>query len=271
MIAKIKMVLLDLDGTLLNNDKKIGHNDFRTLQSLGESGITRVFATGRNLFSAHKVLSEDCPFDFLIFSSGAGIMDWTSKEILFQSVLSKDEVQQIEKILKKMGLNFSIQFPIPDNHKYFFHKGQSFVDDFESRNRIYKDYNYVLNGYYPNDYASQFIIILNHEREINPIKENIPGYKVIRATSPIDGKSVWIEIFNNNISKASGGKFLCTRLNISQTETLGIGNDYNDIDLLDWTAHSYLVSNAPEAIKNKYKQCADNQSNPLSDVITKYV
>jgi hydroxymethylpyrimidine pyrophosphatase-like HAD family hydrolase len=58
-------------------------------------------------------------------------------------------------------------------------------------------------------------------------------------------------------------------LDISQNATLGIGNDYNDLELLDWTTHSFIVSNAPDVIKSKYQQCADNQSNPLSDVLNK--
>jgi Cof subfamily protein (haloacid dehalogenase superfamily) len=271
MFSGIKMILTDLDGTLLNHDKKIGLEDLCTLQSLGQSGIVRVFATGRNLFSANNVLSDDCPFDYLVFSAGAGIMNWKTKEILFQSVILNNDVHEIEKILKNLNLNFSIQLPIPNNHKYFYHKGNSFVADFESRNSIYKDYNYVLNGSYPHDTATQFIVILNHEHEIQPIIENITGFKVMRATSPIDGKSVWIEIFSEGISKASGGQFLCSMLNISQKETLGIGNDYNDIDMLNWTARSFIVSNAPEAIKNMYLQCTDNQDNPLTDVMSKYL
>jgi Cof subfamily protein (haloacid dehalogenase superfamily) len=265
----IQMVLVDLDGTLLNNNKKIGTDDLLTLQLLGNMGIIRVFATGRNLHSAKSVLPDNCPFDYLIFSSGAGIMDWNTKELLFQSVLSKIEVLNIENVLKVLGLNFSIHFPIPENHRYYFFKGKSYVPDFECRNNLYRDFNAELNDFYPLENASQFLIILNHENEIEAITDSINGFKVIRATSPIDGISVWIEIFSNNVSKATGGKFLCEMLDISQDATLGIGNDYNDLELLDWTAQSFIVSNAPDVIKSKYTQCADNQNNPLSDVLNK--
>jgi Cof subfamily protein (haloacid dehalogenase superfamily) len=263
----IQMVLVDLDGTLLNNNKKIGDEDFQTLQLLGNMGIIRVFATGRNLYSAKSVLPDNCPFDYLIFSSGAGIMDWNTKELLFQSVLSKIEVHLIEKVLKVLGLNFSIHFPIPENHRYYFYKGDFSVPDFDCRNKLYRDFNAELKDFYPLEYASQFLIILNHESEIEAITNRINGFKIIRATSPIDGISVWIEIFSNNVSKATGGMFLCEMLNISKNATLGIGNDYNDLELLDWTSHSFIVSNAPDVIKSKYKQCSDNQNNPLSDVL----
>jgi Cof subfamily protein (haloacid dehalogenase superfamily) len=264
-----EIVFVDLDGTLLNNNKEVGERDFKTLQHLGEIGITRVFATGRNLFSANKVLFDDSPFDYLVFSSGAGIIDWKTKKILFQSALPSKEVLCIERILKDLKLNFSIHFPVPENHKYYFHQANSMVSDFNHRNIIYQGFNYPLNGFYPLDFASQFLIIINHESEIKYISDKLDGFKLIRATSPLDGKSVWLEIFNTDVSKALGGQFICNLLNIPYSKTLGIGNDYNDLDLLDWAAHSFVVSNAPDEIKLKYRQCADNQNNPLTDTLAR--
>jgi hydroxymethylpyrimidine pyrophosphatase-like HAD family hydrolase len=168
-----------------------------------------------------------------------------------------------------MKLNFSIQLPIPDNHQFYFRRGNFFNSDFEHRINLYKDFSFELSDFYPLDSASQFLIILNDESEIKQIKDRINGFKIIRATSPIDGKSVWIEIFNQNVSKGLGGKFLCDMLEISPKNTIGLGNDYNDLDLLDWVEHSFIVSSAPETIKYRYKQCADNQSNPLTDALCK--
>ena len=94
--------------------------------------------------------------------------------------------------------------------------------------------------------------------------------KVIRATSPIDGESVWLEIFNPNVSKAKGGEFICKKLNINQEHTLSIGNDYNDLDLLSWTKYSYVVKNSPQFLLKSFKHCTDNQNNPLSYVYKKH-
>lgn len=267
----IQMVLVDLDGTLLNDDKKIGKLDYLTLQHLGAINVKRVFATGRNLYSALKVLPDDTPFDYLIFSSGAGVMEWKNKELLFQSAIEKKTVNEVLIKLKELNLNFSIHFPIPENHKYYYHKGNDSSTDFDKRNSIYEGFNYELINGFPLDFATQFIVILKHESDFHHIASKIEGLKIIRATSPIDGKSVWLEIFNNNVSKALGGKYLCNMLNIPQIATIGIGNDYNDIDLLNWTSKSYIVDNAPEILKKQYLPCASNQNNPLTMVIEKFI
>ncbi|OQY04260.1 MAG: hypothetical protein B6I20_03420 [Bacteroidetes bacterium 4572_117] len=117
--------------------------------------------------------------------------------------------------------------------------------------------------------ATQFLVILNNETDFETVKSKISGLKVIRATSPLDGKSIWLEIFPKNVSKAFGGKYLCEMLGISELDTLSIGNDYNDIDLLQWTGQSFVVDNSPEQIKNMFMQCVDNDSNPLTDVVSK--
>lgn len=268
---QFKMILVDLDGTLLTDEKKIGNSDMQTLQILGTLNVIRVFATGRNLYSALGILPNDTPFDYLVFSSGAGIMEWKNKEILFESAIEKEIVINVEKTLKELELNFSVHFPIPDNHKYYYYKGNNSLTDFDERNFHYKGFSFELINGFPLDRATQFIVILKHESEFEFVASKIKDLKIIRATSPIDGKSVWLEIFNQNVSKALGGSFLCNKLNISRAETIGIGNDYNDIDLLNWAGNSYIVENAPQILKQKYNPCASNQNNPLTMVVSKYL
>ena len=264
------MVLLDLDGTLLNNEKKIGQADIETLKKLGSQNIHRVFATGRTFYSSLQVLNKELPFDYLVFSSGAGVYDWKKKQLLFSSSIDKKKVLDIEKQLIKLNLNFSIHFPIPENHKYYYFKANSETTDFDWRNSIYKDFSYRLTNGYPLDFATQFLVILKDENDFKRIADFFNEMKVIRATSPIDGKSVWLEIFNTDVSKAKGGEFIGKLLNIKKENTLSIGNDYNDLDLLDWTKFSYVVKNSPDYLLNKYKHCANNQSNPLSYVYKKH-
>ncbi len=266
----IKMVLLDLDGTLLNDDKKIGHLDLEVLEKLGKQGVKRIFATGRTFYSCLQVLKNDHPFDYLVFSSGAGVYDWKAKQLINSFTIEKEKVLEIEKQLISLKLNFSIHFPIPENHKYYYFKANSETTDFDWRNSIYKDFSFELSNGYPLDFATQFLVILKDESDFEHIANKFPEMKVIRATSPIDGKSVWLEIFNPGVSKAKGGEFICEKLNINQESTLSIGNDYNDLDLLNWTKFSYVVKNSPQVLLDKFKHCTDNQNNPLYFVYKKH-
>lgn len=261
--------LIDLDGTLLNAEKKIGIKDWQTLEDIGKKGFLRVFATGRTYYSAHKVLDSSFPFDFLIFSSGAGIKNMKTGEIIYNAGLNSSQIEKTIHVLRALNVNFSIQHPIPDNHIYHYYKAKKENTDFEWRNNLYKQYAYPLNSNFPLNEATQFLVILENEDEFNKVKSEIQKLKVIRATSPIDGKSIWLEIFPECVSKANGGKFLCNILNISQRNTIGIGNDFNDLDLLDWTKQSFVVENSPDFLKKRYQICTNNENNPLTDVVKK--
>jgi len=260
---------IDLDGTLLTAEKKIRKTDKETLKALGKQKFLRVFATGRTYYSAHKVLNSSFPFDYLVFSSGAGIKNMKTGEIIYKTQLNSTQIEHTIDILQSLNVNFAIQHPIPDNHIYHYHKGKTSNTDFEWRNKLYKKYARPLNSHFPIKNATQFLVILENEKEFNKVKKEIKGLKVIRATSPIDGKSIWLEIFPENVSKANGGKFLCKLFDIPYEKTIGIGNDYNDLDLLAWTHQSFVVKNAPAFLKEKYTVCSDNENNPLTDVVNK--
>ena len=64
----IKAVVIDLDGTLLNDKRKVGEKDIKTLKQLGEKDIVRIIATGRSLYSFNEVINEDFPIDYLILA-----------------------------------------------------------------------------------------------------------------------------------------------------------------------------------------------------------
>ena len=78
----LQMVITDLDGTLANPEQKISQADLDTLKRLGEMDIIRVIATGRSLYSAIKILDKNLPIDYLLFSSGAGILSWKTVDSL---------------------------------------------------------------------------------------------------------------------------------------------------------------------------------------------
>jgi len=115
---KWEMVITDLDGTLFNDKKEISLLDMRSLFWLGENNIIRVIATGRNYFSVNSVLKSNFPIDYLIFSSGAGILDWKKKHLLHSQQIHSNEVRAITKILLSHDVDFMIHEIIPDNHKF---------------------------------------------------------------------------------------------------------------------------------------------------------
>ncbi len=247
------MVVSDLDGTLLQKDRSVSACDFNTLLMLGRQKHIRIIATGRSLFSARKVIPLDFPVDYLIFSSGAGIMDWPGQKLLKYYSMTKAEVKTAFERLHAGGFDFMIHRPIPDNHYFNYYQTGKENPDFTKRCEIYRDFATpgdpsasVMSS------ACQCVVIeyfSNHCSAYKDLKKDLNSLKVIRTTSPLDGRSTWIEIFPKQVSKALAGAWLAGIHRIDQRNILAVGNDYNDLDLLKWAHLSLVMDSAPEEIK----------------------
>ncbi len=99
------------------------------------------------------------------------------------------------------------------------------------------------------------------------LKAKLPELKVIRATSPLDGESAWIEIFPAHVSKGHTAQWLCDFLKIDKESSLAIGNDYNDYDMLEWAEKSYVVQNAPQDLLERYKVIPSNDKDGVATVL----
>lgn len=264
-----KMVITDLDGTLLRDDQTVGREDLSSLEKLGQKGIIRVVATGRSPFSFSKVIPDSFPIDYLVFSSGAGVMDWKTREILVSHSLEEVKVRELAVIFSGLNVDFKVLAPIPNNHYYVYFRNGNAHPDFLKRMEYYRGFEEEICFDPPNfSSASQFLIILPDDPDLFESMKNLCiDVKVVRATSPIDHKSIWMEVFNPMVSKAEGVKFLCEKLFIARSKTIFIGNDYNDLDVLAYAGKSYVVENTPEEIRDLYPSVSSNNQCGFTEML----
>lgn len=273
MQTGIEMVITDLDGTLLNDDRKISRKDIDTLKWLGEKDICRVIATGRNLFSVKKVLPPDVPIDYLVFSNGAGAVDWHTGELIYAAHLKEKEVALAIETLTGAKMSFMVHDLVPGNHAFLYYDSNCGNPDFRRRMEIYKNFAVPLNLNPPNyRHASQLLAIFPENLQVlEEIRDKLSSLKVIRTTSPLDGKTMWIEIFPADVSKGHTVEWLCRRLGIKISNTIGIGNDYNDLDLLNFARYPFAMANAPQPVRKLYKICKSNNESGFSDAVCQII
>lgn len=266
----IRMVVTDLDGTLLRDDQTVGSRDLETLTGLGQRGVVRVAATGRSIFTAAQVLDPDFPIDFLVFSTGSGVMEWSTKELTMVMQLELEEVNHIAQILVKEQFDFMIHEAIPHNHLFQFHATGNLNPDFQRRCDHYHGLSspFIPGVPYPEPCTQILIILPNSQasREFE-IRELLGSYSIIKATSPFDKESIWLEIFPVGVSKAHGIDWISNLKGIDRSEIFAVGNDYNDLEMLEHAGHSYVVSNAPADMLQRYKNTGSNEQSGFSTAV----
>lgn len=136
----IKAIITDLDGTLLPRGGSISSGTLEAFRLAGNKGCIRIIATGRNLYSALKILPAGFPIDYLVFSSGAGTLRWSDRRLLSAHHLSMSETREIASYLWEYNINFTIQREIPDNHYFYYTTLYPIHPDYQKRLATYRPF-----------------------------------------------------------------------------------------------------------------------------------
>jgi Cof subfamily protein (haloacid dehalogenase superfamily) len=268
------LFVTDLDGTLLRSDQRVASDDLKALERLGRRGITRAVATGRSLFSYQRA-GIQLPVEYLIFSTGTGIFSFAHNDIVHQNRLNPGEVARAAAVFEKIGVDYSIHEPVPRNHCFAYRCNHKSNPDFDHRLQLYQGFCRKLDTV-PESFgpAAQLLAVLPSEQTemlLPLIRRQMTGLNVIRATSPLDGRSTWVEIFPSTVSKSLTAAWLADRLKIGREKSMCIGNDYNDQDMLEWAGVSYVVDNAPDTLKARFDAVASNNGCGVAEAIDRWL
>ena len=266
-----KIVATDVDGTLFRSNRTVSDVDINTLKSLHEKGICTVLATGRSIWSFTNLAGSDFPVDYLVFSCGAGIMDWPKKEVIFKTGIDAAGIQKIKDYLNFLKADYCIQDEIPNNHCFFPFRSGRDNPDFEKRVATYLPFEKKVDDI---TFATQILAIFpgsDHKQLISDADKALSGFRVIRSTSPVDNASLWMEIFQKGVSKAAGIARIAEQFNISRENIMAVGNDYNDVDMLDWAEQGFITANSPDELKKRYINVPSNNEDGFTKAVEKWL
>lgn len=269
------LILCDLDGTLIRHGHPMSAETRDVIDTLHKRGDVVAIASGRSLYSGRNVLTDPLSIGYWIFSTGAGILEWKSKTVVRKLELDKGQVTEIAEVLSDMEADFMIQDPIPDNHCFVYRKfsnPENEGTDFIKRCSFYEEYcRPVAEEADLQRPASQLICVLPPDLlRIEEIRKRLSAYSVVRATSPMDNKSVWLEIFAPGVGKAAGGAWLASLPELGIEDTFAIGNDYNDLDMLEWADHAFVTPNAPDDLKERFPTTSSDTEGALAEAVRKW-
>ncbi|NOX34854.1 MAG: HAD family phosphatase [Deltaproteobacteria bacterium] len=277
---KKKLFITDFDGTLLKDDKTISRQDIKTLELLKQKKIITIIATGRSVYSFEKTLKSlgmgkggsPLPVDYVIFSTGAGIIEFPGLKLLCKKALSSSDIIRITNYFDNKKFDYMVHKSIPDTKHFLYKSHGNHNPDFFARLSLYKEYALPLEkGRRSFDPATEVLAVVPGNTDmglIETIKKDLSCFSVIHATSPLDHKSSWIEVFHKDVSKAGAAGWLIKKLGVERQDVVSVGNDYNDQDLLSWSGKGFVVENAPGSLKKIFKTVPSNNQCGVSHAAT---
>ncbi len=235
----IKLIATDVDGTLVNDDKKLPDNFNEVIDLLQQKGINFAISSGRSysaLYNQFKDYSEKISF---ICDNGSYIVD--KGEIISRSIIPQKAIYEIIDFCEKHDL---IPLICGQNGTYFNCNGIEYTSE------VAKYYN---NTVYIDDLKkiddSIFKIAIFGENGIEekgfPMLKRVFGDYLSVSLSGFH----WADIMNPGINKGRGINILQNKIGASYEETMAFGDYLNDIEMLENAYYSYAMSNAHPNVK----------------------
>lgn len=237
----IRIVAIDLDGTLLNDNGTVDPVTKQVIQHVIHNGIHVVLATGRNFSSAQgfaKLLGIQLP---VITYNGALIaLNWTKR--LVDLPLDINLVRHLLQELQNRGYYIKVYL----NDKLYVQQAKEETYVFSKKHDIpfIEVGNNQLTKISENPHK---IVVIDEVEEINQLDRNLIDWKSVLSiykSSP-DG----LEIVHQNASKSKALSYLCAQLGIERSQTMAIGNEGNDLDMIRWAELGIAMGNATEEVK----------------------
>lgn len=257
MKNNFKAVMIDLDGTLLTDDKKITDFSYQILQNLYNKGIKIIIATGRGLSRA-KQLTEKLDFDKIILANNGAIIHSSSNIAMDEDLmLDSNVVDKLSALSKENGIRpyffvenkCSLLIQDEDDKKYYVDS----VGD-ESEIMTISERNLPIN-----DCVSMIMISAkNHILKIVDTIKNNPHVTYHIHTKYFPQNIRMLEVQNVNTDKYKRAIALLEHFGIKNDEVVAIGDAHNDLEMVVNSGLGVAMKNSDDILKQQ------------ADIITQY-
>lgn len=251
----IKLIALDLDGTVLTDSNTLSDRVKRSLERAIQSGIEVVAASGRPYGSMPKNVLGIEGLNYSITSNGAAVHDNSGRRI-HSSLISENDVISLLKITEEFDLIFEAYVD-----------GLTYTDSRYTANPLkygcseaYVDYVKASHGHIDN--MREFIY--NHRRELDSIeivctdaKKRAHIRQLVKDSTCefyiTSSSENFIEFMDKSATKGNAVDWLCKHLDVKQEHTCACGNADNDADMIEQAGFGAAVENASKLCLD----CAD--------------
>jgi len=267
----IKLIALDLDDTLLNDNREITDGTVAALQECAERGIYVVLCSGRAEdailpFVRRLEIAGKEAGRFLIAINGCSIFDMHKRQQIFCRKVEPDILLRTNEIAEARGLRSEVYTPDTIYYREETQWTKLDVDLCGLKGAAIENYEEFLKTGFtkmlvPGDPAQ----LLDLQR----ILRAEFGDRAVIFTS----KPYFLEILPPNCGKGEAVSWLANELKIPMEETMGFGDSMNDESLIRMAGHGVAMCNGLEAIKSIARHVTeyDNNHDGVGEFIKKYV
>ena len=255
MNDKIRLIALDLDGTLYHTNGQISDKNREVLKKAIDRGITVIISTGRPYVGLPLSDLKEIGIDYAITSNGAGIYRVADKTCLLEDAISPEEGAALLRQLYQYPIHLDAFI---DGDAYTQASTRGLIDKLhisESLRTYIRDTRIVVDNladYVASNQMGIQKLTLNFTPDTNGGLTAREDVTALLQKHPeyhyVSGGFRNIEVNKTGVSKAKGLRFLCETLHIPLTQTMACGDSENDYDIVNLAGIGVAMANAEEIL-----------------------
>lgn len=244
---KCRLLLFDLDGTLLRSDKTISKITMRELQKCREQGIMVGVSTSRSEKNCMEFIAQLNP-DVVISSAGALVK--YKEEYIYKAEFTKTETRElIQKAREICGEDCEITVDTVNAH-YWNYKIDPKQQDKSWGDSIYTDFQNF------NEESLKMCMEIFDKKAAERLEQNLPECDCVRFS---DG--YWYKFTKKSATKENAILHMCAKCGINLDEITAFGDDYADIGMLKLCGTGIAMGNAIDEVKAVADQVIGDNDN----------
>ena len=262
---KYKMLVLDMDDTLLMDDHTVSEENKTMLAKAKAAGVHIILASGRPTPAMIEYAKElNLDDSYIISYNGAVVTDMKTNAVIFEQTLTQEQIHSL--------YDFSV---LHKTHIITYIDG-SLVSETESE---YIDIELNITGMHHNIVSSFKEAV--YKPAIKCILLEEPSYlKTIEAKlkaamphlSVCMSKPFFLEAAQTGIDKAASVDFLAKKLNILQSEVIAVGNAGNDLTMVEYAGLGVWVDNVEPELRDRANVIvASNNDHGVAEVVRRFI
>lgn len=240
----IRLIAMDLDGTLLNREHQISRRNQAALELAREKGAYIVLASGRNFFSMKQFINQINGIRMSASLNGSAIYDHELEKLVYQRPLDSEAAAKVLSYAEEMGI-----------HTNYYHDNQ-IVTAVETDHSIF--YTGVsgepISGVgslvaYNRDKSPDKLLLIGEHSILEAARQwlslNLSG-----KVSHFYSNPTYLEVVHPIVSKGAALRWMAAHLEIPIEEILAFGDAENDISMIKEAGVGIAMANAPESVKS---------------------
>ena len=251
-------VVLDIDGTILDDELQVSKNTVELLKKIHQRGISVIFCTGRMLGSAKHIIKKYFNTDKypIVSYNGSLITIPEREEPIFHHFIDQDTAMNIIDYLRQKGCHRQAYI----NNKLIAEEDNEQIKDYSVHAGM--DYSVVdsLNDLIKTGEKVDKILAIGNPEFLSDVeKESLSLFSA--KANIFKSFSIYLDYIPKTTNKGIAVLELLNYLNLDPKKTIMIGDGDNDIFAFDVVGYSIAMANATKSLKESADLCLDKSNN----------